>query len=88
MTPMNSLMQSQIFFFISSIGFILLGILAAIILVYCIRTLHIFMRLLEKIEGNVSNISEDITALIADVRESVVFRFFFKPRRKKSINKQ
>jgi hypothetical protein len=75
-------MQSQVFFFISSIGFILLWILAALFLIYLIRAMKSFSRMIDKVEKNIDEISDTTKDLVEDVKESAVFRFLFKKKRK------
>ena len=74
--------QSEIFFFISSIGFVTLWILVAIFLVYLIRVMHIFSRILKQIENGIDEISDNTKDMIDDMRESAVFRFIFGKKRK------
>jgi hypothetical protein len=79
---MSTLMQSEIFFFISSIGFIIIGILGIIIIILCIKVIRSFMRILERIESSMDTIGDVTMELIEDMRYSVFFRMFFRPRRK------
>jgi hypothetical protein len=79
---MNSFMEAQMFFFISSVGFVILGVLAAIILVEGVFVVASFLRIMSKIEGNINDISDTTRELIEDMRDSMVFRLLFKPRRK------
>src|SRR3989338_2065234 len=74
---MDTYEQTQIFFFISSVGFIILGILSAIFLIYLIRTMNTFSRIMDKMEKNLDEISDEAKDLIEDVRESMIFRFLF-----------
>jgi hypothetical protein len=86
---MNTLTHSDTFFIISSFGFVTLWILVAIFLVYLIRIMHLFSRIMEKIEKDVDKISETTKDMFLDMRESAVFKFLFgkkKSGRKKMIN--
>ena len=74
--------QSDIFFFISSIGFVTLWILIAIFLVYLIRAMHILSRILEQIEKGINDIGDTTKDMIEDMRDSAVFRFIFGKKRK------
>jgi uncharacterized protein YoxC len=78
-------MQSQIFFFISSLGFIILGVLVAIILIYIMRALDLFSNILEKVEKDIDSMGDTTKEMLEDMRDSSVFRFLFggKKRRKK-----
>ena len=46
---MDTIIQSQVFFFISSVGFIILGILIAIILIFVLGAVRSFNNILKKI---------------------------------------
>ncbi|OGI64914.1 hypothetical protein A3H53_03890 [Candidatus Nomurabacteria bacterium RIFCSPLOWO2_02_FULL_40_10] len=46
---MDAILQSEIFFFISSVGFIFLWILVAIFLIYLIRATNTFSRILNRL---------------------------------------
>lgn len=76
---MSSLAQADIFFFISSTGFVILAILAIIILVLCIRAVTVFNRILVKIEDSMENIGDATMELLDDMRDSLIFRMFFRP---------
>ena len=75
-------MQSEIFFFISSIGFIILGILGIILLILCVKAVRSFMRILERIESSMDHVGDATMDLIEDMRDSFLFKMFFRPRRK------
>lgn len=79
---MNNVMNSEVFFFISSIGFIILGILAGIAIWYIIRAVNIFSRIVSKIEDDIENIGDTTQEMISDMRESAIFQFFFKKKRR------
>jgi len=83
---MDTLLQSQIFFFISSIGFIILWVVVAICLIYLIRATAIFSRIMEKIEKDIDNIGDTTAEVLDDMRESAIFQFLFR-RKKKRYNK-
>ena len=74
--------QSEIFFFISSVGFVTLWILFAIFLIYLIRIMHTFTRIIKKVEKDIDKISETTKDMFLDMRESTVFRFLFGKKRK------
>jgi len=79
---MTALMQSEIFFFISSIGFIILGVLAAAILISALRAFRAFSRILEKAEKDIDAIGDTTKEMLDDMRESSVFQFLFRRKRK------
>ncbi|MBI3888517.1 hypothetical protein HY311_01865 [Candidatus Nomurabacteria bacterium] len=79
---MDTTSQSQVFFFISSVGFVFLWILAAIFLFYLIRAMSAFSRIMDKIEKDMNNISDTTRDLFEDMRDSVIFNFLFGKKRK------
>ena len=80
--------QSQIFFLISSVGFVFLWIISAILLFYLIRAINIFSRIISKIEKDIDNIGDTTTEMLEDVRDSAVFQFLFRKKKKHHIKKQ
>jgi large-conductance mechanosensitive channel len=79
---MNTLLQSQVFFFISSVGFIILGVFVAVFLFYLIRATNTFSRILEQIEDDIDNIGDTTKEMVEDIRDSAVFGFLFRKKRK------
>ncbi len=67
---------------ISSVGFIILFIIVAILLYYLIMAVRAWKELTEKLERNVDTIGFAGRELIDDMRNSVAFRLLFKPKRK------
>lgn len=80
---MESILQSQVFFFISSIGFIILFILLSILLIYAIRGFRTFSRILNKAEKDIGRIGETTKTILEEVRDSTVFRLLVGKRRKR-----
>jgi uncharacterized protein YoxC len=78
----QSQVQSQMFFFVSAIGFIVLWVLAVIFLLYLIRTMNTFSNIMEKMEKDIDNIGEATEDLLDEVRDSALFQFFFRRKRK------
>jgi uncharacterized protein YoxC len=76
-------MQSQVFFFISSIGFIILGILSAIILAYIWHALYLFSKILKKMEKDINSMGDITKEMLEDIRDSSVFQFLFKGKKRK-----
>jgi len=79
---MNTLLQSQVFFFISSVGFVVLWILAAIFLFYLIRITRTFSRIVDKIEDNINKIGDTTKEMLGDLRDSALFNFFLRKKKK------
>ena len=81
---MDAILQSQIFFFISSIGFIVLGLLVVILLFYLIRISQTFSRIIDKAEEDINNIGDTTKEIIEELKESSLFQFltrFFKSKK-------
>jgi len=79
---MDAIMQMQVFFFISSIGFIILWTLTAIFLFYLIRATDTFSRIMGKIEKDVNNIGDTTKEMLEEVKDSIVFNFLFRKKKK------
>lgn len=79
---MTNIMQSNIFFFISSLGFIILFLLLAIVLFYAIRAFKTWDRILSKLENNIGAISDTAKDMVEDVRDSTVFRLLIGRKKK------
>jgi hypothetical protein len=80
---MEAILQSQVFFFISSIGFILLWILIAIFLFYLIRTTRTFSKIMEKVEEDVNKIGDTTKEMLEEVKDSFIFNLLFKKKNKR-----
>ncbi len=80
---MEPILQSQIFFFISSVGFIILGILAAIFLYYLIRSMHTFDRIMSKLEQDIHTIGDATKEMVHEVKESFIFNLLFGKKKKR-----
>jgi len=83
---MNQLLQSQIFFFISSIGFIILGVLGAIFLFYLIRATNTFNRILDRMEKDIDKIGDTTKDVVEEIKDSAVFNFLFRKKKKHHKN--
>ncbi|HEV7702085.1 MAG TPA: hypothetical protein VGO63_01415 [Candidatus Paceibacterota bacterium] len=75
---MDAFLQMKIFFLISSLGFIVIFVLVVIALIYIIRAMHIFERIISKAEKDIDKIGESAKDIFEDIRASMVFRFLFK----------
>jgi uncharacterized membrane protein len=74
-------MQSEIFFFIASIGFVIVGVIGIILIVYCIRMVRSLLKITEKIESSLDDIGDVTMDLIDDLRNNPFFRMIFRTRR-------
>lgn len=85
---MNTFLQAQVFFFVSSVGFIVLGILVTVFLFYLIRAMNTFSRILEQIEKDIDNVGDTTKEMLEDVRNSAVFGFLFRKKKKGRKSKE
>ncbi len=82
---MDTLAQSQMFFFISSVGFVTFWVFLSILIIYLIRAVYIFSRILEKVEYSIDTIGDTTKELINEIKNSALINllnFFFKKKRK------
>ena len=79
---MTTLLHSEIFFFISSIGFIIVWILIVILLIHIIRLSRTLSRIMNRIEKNVDTLSDTTNDMLLDIQESTLFQFLFGKKRK------
>ncbi len=79
---MSTLQPSEIFFIISSVGFVVLGVLAIVFLYYLIRATRAFSRIMDRIEKDVDMISDTTKDMLRDIHESALFGFIFGKTRK------
>ena len=85
---MNTILQSQIFFFISSLGFIILFILGAVILVYLIRVMRTFSKIIEKADKDIDAFRQAINDLLEGILNNSFFRLFSKSKKRTSHTKK
>lgn len=79
----QTLIHADTFFFISSVGFVVVTFLVTIGLIYIIRILHSVRRITEKVERGINTVEEDTKELVSDLRESMIFRMLFGGRKSK-----
>ncbi len=79
---MDAIEQSQLFFLMSSVGFVVLWILLAVLIAYLIQATRAFSRIMEKVEKDIDQIGDTTKEMIEDMRHSVVFNFLFRKKRK------
>jgi uncharacterized protein YqhQ len=72
---METLSQSDIFFFISSVSFVILWILVAIFLFYLIRVVKIFYRIIDRVEGDVNKVGDITREMFEEMKDSAVWSF-------------
>ncbi len=79
----NAIMHSEVFFFISSIGFIILGIIAIVLGILCTKAVSSFLRILARIESSMDKIGDTTQELLDEMRSSFIFQMLFRPKSKK-----
>lgn len=81
---MTTMAQSEMFFLISSVGFIVLGILALVLFLYLIRITKAFSRIIENAEKDIEKMGDISADMLDDIRDSAFFHFLFKKKKKGS----
>jgi len=79
---MDTLLQSQVFFFISSVGFVFLWVMAAVFLYYLIRVASSFSRIMDMIEGHINTVGDVTKEMLSEMKDNPIFKFFFGKKRK------
>lgn len=79
---MDTSTQVQTFFFISSVGFVILWILLAIFLFYLIRAMATLSRVMDKLENDINKIGDATKEVLTSVKDSMVFNLLFKKSKK------
>ncbi len=79
---MDTYIQTQIFFYISSVGFVMLWIFTAIFLYYLIRATNTLSRILEKAEKDINELGETTKEIIEEIRDNKIFNFLFGKKKK------
>jgi len=79
---MNTLINSQVFFFISSVGFVTLWILVAIFLYHLIKVTKIFSRIMDKAEKDINEIGDTTKEMLEDLRDNRFFSFILGKKKK------
>lgn len=78
---MNTLIHADIFFFITTIGVIILIVLAIVAAIYVISILGTVRRISIKLERNVEKVTDEAKELFADIQESLVYKLLFRKKR-------
>jgi len=79
---MNNVIHADIFFFISSIGFVVLFIMLVIIGVYMIQLSRTVVRISKKVEQDIDTIGDTAKDLVLDLKENSIFSLLFRKRKK------
>ena len=78
----RTLIHADIFFFLASIGFILMTVVVLVGLAYMVSILRRVDRITEKLETGITTMEGHTKEFVSDLRESAVFRFLFAGRKK------
>ena len=81
---MESILKSEIFFFISSISVVLITVIFIIIGFYLIKIMKNFSHISEVLRNTVDGAASSLEEVGNDIKESTLFKFFFGSKRKKS----
>lgn len=84
---MENLIQSEIFFFISSVSFIILTILLVVACIYIISILQDFKSISRKIKNGADYAGDHMEELAKNIEDSSFYKFIFGKKRKSRKNK-
>jgi uncharacterized protein YoxC len=79
---MESILKSEIFFFISSISVVLITVIFIIIGFYLIKIMKNFSHISEVLRNTVDGATSSLEEVGNDIKESTIFRFFFGKKKK------
>lgn len=84
---MENLLQSEIFFFISSISFIILSILLAVAVINIISILRDFKSVSRKIKNGADYAGDHVEELAKNLEETTLYKIIFGKKRKTKSKK-
>lgn len=84
---MESIIKSDMFFFITSISVIIITIFLVVSLFYLIKILRNFHKISEILKNYTEDTDEGLRGLAEHVRSSRLFTFFFGKEKKKKLDK-
>ena len=79
---MESILKSEIFFFISSISVVLITVIFIIIGFYLIKIMKNFSHISESLKNTVDGATSSLEEVGEHIKESPMFTFFFGKKRK------
>ncbi|MES2224438.1 MAG: hypothetical protein V4478_00460 [Patescibacteria group bacterium] len=83
---MNAIPHADIFFFVATIGFIIIFIVIVIALIYLISILKSIHRISAKIEKDIDNIGDTAKEFVMQLWDSTIFSWIFgKKKKRKSV---
>lgn len=84
---MESILKSEIFFFISSMTIILITVILVILGFYLIKIMRNFSHISESLKKTVDESTSSIEEVGDNIKESPIFSFFFGKKKKKNSRK-
>ncbi len=79
---MGNLAYSELFFLISSIGFIIVFAVIIYLLYFLIKAVKTFNNLVDKLDGEIDNIGDTAKDLVDDIRHSFLYKMAFNPKKR------
>lgn len=74
---MESIIHADIFFFISSIGFVLIAVASIVLIIYLVALIRTLVAIARKIEDRVDEASEEMREFLDRLYDSALLRLFF-----------
>ena len=84
---MDTLIQANIFFFITSIAVIAISFFVVLLVIKLKKLVTSLNDLVDKLKNTSDYVSDEAKDLLEDIKQSPIFRFIF-PRRKKRTSDQ
>jgi hypothetical protein len=84
---MNGIEEAQVFFIISSVGFVVLWVFLGVLLFYLIRVTRTFDRIVSKVEGDINKVGDTTREMIEEMKDSAVWNFIFRKRKNRHKEK-
>jgi len=79
---MESILKSEIFFFISSISVVLITVIFVIVGFYLVKIMRNFSHISERLKETVDSTASSLEEVGNDIKESTLFKFFFGKKKK------
>lgn len=80
---MDTLLQANIFFFITSLAVIVVAFFVTLLLIRLRRLFKSLNQLVDKLNNTADFVSDEAKDLISDIKESAAFRFIFPKKKRK-----
>ena len=79
---MESILKSEIFFFISSISVILITVILTIVGIYLIKMMRNFSKISDRLKETVDGATSSLSEVGENIKESPLFSFLFGKKKK------